>query len=195
VNMYRLTIVLAAICVLVSCSKSSAPPTTITPIPDIIIGQVREIDLRPVDINTPGQAFLVISMNDALYKVQFDATSQAESNATIFFATDTILVDESREFGNFGQDVVSYNPLYANELLIEFKEGGKRVSGEFNSNTSFGGTFGRDLISQWREASVPNKPNQKAKDDLQNLVRKYMDSNGDEPGIIPTYLAVTVSRM
>jgi hypothetical protein len=42
-----------------------------------------------------------------------------------------------------------------------------------------------DLISQWREASVPHKPNQKAKEDLRNLVRKYMDGNGNEPGIIP----------
>lgn len=192
--MYRSVLVFVCASVLASCSKNETE-IPVTPIPDIIQGQIREIDVDPIDINTPDKATMVISMNDALYKVQFNVTTEQLSNATLFLASDTILVDESREFGNFGQDIVSYNPVGANEMIFDFPAGGKKIEGIFNFNTSFGGEFGKDQIAQWREANVPNKPNQKAKDDIRNFIRKYMDSNGAEPGIRPLFLSVSVSRL
>jgi hypothetical protein len=192
--MNRIIIVLLSALPFIGCSKSDDPDPAVTPIPDIIQGQVREIDVTPVDINTPGQGSFIISMTGALYKVQFNATTQAESNAILLFANDTMLIEESREFGNFGFDVVAYNPVKENELLVQFNDGGKRIEGQFNQNTSFGGAFGRDLIEQWRETNVPNKPNQKAKDDITNFVSRYADSNGGEVGATPTYLKVTVTR-
>lgn len=178
---------------LISCKKDVEQPTE-TPVPDIIIGRVQEIDVTPVDINTPDKGVFYISMNNTRYKVQFNATSEAESNATLFFDNDTILLDQSREFGNFGQDFISYGPLAENELIVTFNEGAKKIEGFFDTNTSIGGTFGRDLIEQWRTPNDPTKPTEKAKKDLMNFVSRYSDSNGAEPGITPVYLAVTVSR-
>ncbi len=192
--MSRILIVLVVLSAFMSCNKEDAPIPQ-TPIPDNIFGNVREIEVSPTDINTPDKGFMVISMQDALYKVQFNATTQAQSNATLFFENDTVLIKESREYGNFGVDAVAYNPVKPNAVIFTFSQGPKKIEGVFNANTSFGGTFGAQLISQWRKPNAPTEPTQQAFDDLMQFVGRYMDSNGNEPGITPTYLNVTVSRM
>jgi hypothetical protein len=127
--------------------------------------------------------------------VEFNAVPQAQSNATLRFATDTIIRDESREFANLGKDAVAYNPVGPNEITIEFAVGsGKRIFGTFTPGSSFGGTFGEALISTWREPGDPTKPNQKAKTDISNFVKLYADNNGSAPGITPIYLFVEVTK-
>lgn len=192
--MRKIVIVFISWVALLSCKKDSTPPT-VTPVPDIIRGQVREIEVVPVDVNTPGQGSMVVQMNDALYKVQFNVTAQAQSNASLYFANDTLLADESREYGNFGQDVVAYSPLRENEILIEFSQGTKRIEGSVSFYTGFVGVFGRNQISQWRESNDPSKPNAMAREDIRNFISRYMDSNGDEAGMSPLYLSVSVARM
>jgi hypothetical protein len=190
--MRRILFLLLAINSLVSCSKEEAtnPPVVI---PDIINGLVNEIAVTPINITTPDKGSFSISANNTIYKVDFNATDQAQSNATFRFASDTVLTDASREFANLGKDVIAYNPVAPNEIEIRFTDG-RKVLGSFDANTSFGGVFGEALISQWRAASDPAKPNQKAKDDIINFVHRYADKDGPGPGTAPTYVSVTVSK-
>lgn len=176
-----------------SCSKSDNTNVPPAEIPDIINGHIIDFEVDPVDINTPDKGLLMVEMNNALYRVQFDAATQEQSNALIYFLTDTILTNESREYANLGADVVSYNPVKENEIVLAFYDG-RKVTGLFNSNTNFGGAFGAELIAQWREPSDPSKPTQKAKDDLLNFVKRYDDKDGDGPGTAPVYLSAQVSK-
>ena len=176
-----------------SCSKSnkSLPDA---PIPDVINGIVIGFSATPTNIITPGRTSIVISMNNTRYTVALNAVSQAQSNALVLFATDTVLVDESREFANLGKDVVSYNPVSANEITIRLNDG-RKIFGYFDLNTDFGGEFGEALISTWRNPTDPSKPTQKAKDDLRNFLARYSDADGPGPGISPTYFFVEVSKL
>jgi hypothetical protein len=176
----------------ISCSKDKTelPPVVI---PDIINGTVREITVMPIDITTPDKANFTISMQNVIYKVEFNAVPEGESNATIFFASDSILSADSREFANLGKDAVSYNPLRENEVIVIFKDG-RKVDGLFDFNTSFGGTFGKELIDEWREPNDPAKPNKKANDDIMEFVRRYDDKDGSGPGVEPIYLNATVTK-
>ena len=133
-------------------------------------------------------------MNNSRYAVTLNAVPQSQSNAQVLFATDTVLVDQSREFANLGKDVVAYSPVYPNELTIRFTDG-KRLFGYFDLNTDFGGTFGEALISTWRVPNDPAKPNQKAADDLKNFLKRYNDADGPGPGVSPTFFFVEVSRL
>lgn len=191
--MYRLLFVLSLVLAMGSCSKSNDTPP-VTPVPDVINGTITDFSVTPINLNTPDKGTMLISMTGALYKVQFNVVPEAQANAKISFGTDSVLVDESRESGNFGQDVISYIPVAPNEVIFTFKEGPKKINGVFSYLTGFGGTFGSDIIASWRSPSDPSKPNAKAKEDLMNLVRRYMDSNGSEPGISPVHLAVSVIR-
>lgn len=175
-----------------SCKKDN-PSTPAVVIPNIINGTITDIEVAPVDITTPDKGTLFIIMNGTRYKVQFNAVAQAQSNATLAFSSDSILVNDSREYANLGQDVVSYNPLSPNEVTVIFYDG-RKIVGQFDFNTKFGGAFGQALISQWRDANDPSKPNQKAKEDISNFVYLYDDVDGDGPGTEPTYLSVTVSK-
>lgn len=177
---------------LFSCSKEAGPDPTVI-IPDIINGFVNEISVTPLNITTPDKGTFFISANNTIYKVDFNAVDQAQSNATLHFASDSILTDASREFANLGKDVVAYNPVAANEIEIRFNDS-RKVNGSFDANTSFGGVFGEALISQWRTAGDPAKPNQKAKDDIKNFVSRYADRDGSGPAITPIYLFVTISK-
>jgi len=71
---------------------------------------------------------------------------------------------------------------------------GRRVTGNFDLNTSFGGVFGQSVITEWRDPSDPTKPTQKAKDDIINLVHRYYDKDGPGPGASPQYLFAKVSK-
>src|SRR5687768_5882266 len=135
-NMFRFIVKFLCVGVFMSCSKSDDQPQ-VTPIPDLILGTVEDIAVTPVDLNTPGQGTMVIQMNGALYKVQFNATTEAQSNATLFFAEDTVLTADSREYGNLGQDFISYNPVRDNELEITFKDGIRKIQGSYTLATSF----------------------------------------------------------
>lgn len=193
--MRRCIVFLLLLAVFVSCSKEekggALPPSVI---PNIISGTVYEINVTPLDITTPDKGFLTIFMNDVLYKVQFDATDSSQSNARLYFATDSILTSESREYANLGRDAIAYNPLAENDIEMIFKDG-RKVLGHFSDGvTSFGGTFGEQVIAQWRDPTDPSKPTQKAKDDVRALVRRYADKDGTGPGSTPTYLSVTVSK-
>ncbi|HZI54600.1 MAG TPA: hypothetical protein VFD56_12880 [Chitinophagaceae bacterium] len=193
--MYRFFIVFLLISAFfISCSKDDKGQPTPDPIPDVINGVITEIDLTPVDITTPGTGRFFISANNTRYQVEFSAVALAASNATLTFDTDTILTDQSREYANLGIDVISYNPVKENQIIMSFNDG-RRVTGVFDFNTSFGGVFGETLISQWRDPSDPSKPNQKAKDDIINLVRRYGDKDGPGPEIAPQFLFATVSRV
>src|SRR5688572_1553556 len=193
--MYRFFIVFLLISAFfISCSKDDKGQPTPDPIPDVINGVITEIDLTPVDITTPGTGRFFISANNTRYQVEFSAVALAASNATLTFDTDTILTDQSREYANLGIDVISYNPVKENQIIMSFNDG-RRVTGVFDFNTSFGGVFGETLISQWRDPSDPSKPNQKAKDDIINLVRRYGDKDGPGPEISPQFLFATVSRL
>jgi len=175
-----------------SCSnKDNGQPPFV--IPDNINGPILEIMVQPINITTPDKGSLRISMNNVNYIVQFDAVPQAQSNATLSFASDTIIRDESRAVGNLGVDVVAYNPVGPNEVTIRFSNGNK-IFGTFDANTSFGGTFGQALISTWATTGDPAKPNQKAKTDLSSFVKLYKDKDGTGPGTEPVYLLVTVTK-
>src|SRR5205814_10086186 len=119
--------------------------------------------------------------------------AQSQSNAILSFASDTILRDDSREFANLGKDAIAYNPVGPNEITISFNDG-RKIFGWFDPNTSFGGDFGQDLISKWRDPTDPAKPNQKAKDDISKFVKFYSDIDGPGPGVTPVYLLVRVSK-
>lgn len=192
--MYRLLVLLFVLNALISCSKNEAGPTPPVVIPDIINGVINEINLTPSNITTPDKGLLLISANNTIYRVVFDATDQPQSNAILYFESDTILTDDSREFANFGKDAIAYNPVAENEITINFKDG-RKISGMFDPYTSFGGVFGEQLISQWRDPGDPAKPNQKAKDDIRNLIRRYSDKDGPGTDITPVYLSVTVSTL
>ncbi|HEX8675730.1 MAG TPA: hypothetical protein VF700_00835 [Segetibacter sp.] len=191
--MRRIIVLLLLINALISCSKKEEALNPPVVIPDIINGAINEINVTPLDITTPDKGSLSISMNNTNYKVDFNATDEAKSNATLFFGSDTILTDESREFASFGKDAVAYRPVGANEITINFKDG-RKISGRFDPITSFGGVFGEQLISQWRTSNDPAKPNQKAKDDIRNFVQRYSDKDGPGSGNTPVYLSVTVSK-
>ena len=191
--MRRLPVLLMLVIGFFSCSKDPADSTSPDPIPDIIEGMVKEITVTPVDINTPDKGSFFISYLNTRYQVDFTATTQAGSNAILRFATDTILNDQSREFSNLGKDAISYNPLKDNNISILFHDG-KRVKGFFDITTSFGGFFGEALISQWRTAGDPAKPNQKAKDDIIHFVQRYADKDGPGPQTAPLYLFVKISQ-
>lgn len=191
--MFRLAIFVITLFAFLSCSKSdkSTPPA---PIPNSIDGIVIGFTASPQNITTPDKNFFVISMNNTRYRVDMNAVPQSQSNANVFFATDTILVDQSREFANLGKDAVSYNPVALNDITIRFADG-RKIFGWFDLNTDFGGVFGEALISTWRNPADPAKPNQKAREDLRNFMRRYADSDGPGPGATPTYFFVEVSRM
>ena len=191
--MSRLLIFVLIITTTLSCSKNdkTLPPAVI---PGMIDGVIVEINVTPINITTPDKGSLLISMNNTVYKVDFNAVPQAQSNATLFFASDTILTDDSREFANLGKDMIAYNPLSGNEVTIRFTDG-RKIFGWFWLGTSFGGEFGENLISTWRTPGDPAKPNQKAKDDLSYFVKLYRDNNGPAPGITSVYLFVEVSNL
>ena len=193
--MRRLIILLLLFNALISCSKNEEeqlnPPVVV--IPDIINGLINEFNVTPLDITTPDKGSLSISMNNTNYKVDFNATDEAKSNATLFFGSDTILTDESREFASFGKDAIAYRPVGENEITINFKDG-RKISGIFHPIASFGGVFGEQLISEWRTSNDPAKPNQKAKDDIRSFVQRYSDKDGPGSGNTPVYLSVTVSK-
>ena len=191
--MLRLLVFAFVIVGSISCSKSnnSLPPAAI---PDVINGIVISFTATPTNITTPGRTSIVISMNNTRYTVELNAVSQSQSNALVLFATDTVLVDDSREFANLGKDVVAYNPVSANEITIRLNDG-KKIFGYFDLNTDFGGEFGEALISTWRTPTDPSKPNQKARDDLKNFLNRYSDADGSGPGISPTYFFVGVSKL
>lgn len=192
--MYRLLVVLLLLNALISCSKKEEVPNPPLVIPDIINGIITEFNVTSLNITTPDKGSLLISMNNTIYKVEFNATDQPQSNAILFFKSDTILIDESREFANFGKDAIAYTPVGQNEIMINFKDG-RKISGMFDLITSFGGVFGEQLISQWRDPGDPAKPNQKAKDDIRNFVQRYSDKDGPGPDITPVYLSVTVAKL
>lgn len=191
--MCRLLLFFLMFSIFISCSKNEggSPPPVV--IPDAIEGAITEFSVTPLDINTPDKGGFLISANNTIYKVEFNAVAQSSSNATILFASDTILTDESREFANFGKDAIAYSPVRENQILLLFNDG-KKVNGSFNLNTSFGGVFGAALISQWRDSTDPAKPTQKAKNDLINLVQRYSDKDGPGPGTTPQYLFAKVSK-
>jgi hypothetical protein len=192
--MYRFLMFFLLLNTFVSCSKNddgSSTPSVI--IPDVINGVVTEFNLTPIDINTPDKGTFFIYANNSIYKVDFNAVDESASNATLIFGSDTILTDQSREFANLGKDAIAYNPVAENEILILFADG-RKIDGVFDSYTSFGGVFGEDLISQWRDPNDPGKPTQKAKDDIINLVQRYADKDGPGPGTAPPYLFVKVSK-
>lgn len=191
--MCRLIVILSFVASMISCAKKedgTIPPAVI---PDIINGFVTEVNVTPLNITTPDKGSFLISVNNTIYKVEFDAADEAQSNATFRFVTDTILTAQSREFANLGKDVIAYNPVAANQIEIRFNDG-RKVSGQFTSYTSFGGVFGEQLISQWRDPADPSKPTQKAKDDILNFIHRYSDKDGPGADITPTYLLVTVSK-
>ena len=177
----------------ISCSKNDSPALPPEVIPASLNGVITEFDFTPLNVDTPDKASFLISANNTSYKVNFNAASQASSNAIIKFATDTILIDESREFANLGQDVISYNPIAPNIVTIFFNDGNK-IIGSIDLNTSFGGMFGQALISQWRTPGFPTKPTQKAKDDIIHFIHRYADKDGPGPEVGPQYLFVTVSK-
>jgi hypothetical protein len=191
--MYRFFVLFLLLGAFISCSKKDGGSTTPVVIPDIIDGVITEFNLTPLDINTPDKGTFFISANNTIYKVDFNAAAQPASNARLIFESDTILTDQSREFANLGKDAIAYNPV-ADNLISIFFDDGRKVTGSFNVNTSFGGIFGEALISQWRDPSDPAKPTQKAKDDIINLVHRYSDKDGPGPETAPQYLFVKVSK-
>ncbi len=192
-NMSRLLVLLMLLVSFISCSKDPANSSIPDPIPNLIEGAVKEFTVTPVDINTPDKGTFFIYYLNVIYKVDFDAIDQAGSNAILRFASDTILNDQSREFANLGRDAISYNPLKENSILLLFHDG-KKVTGTFDLNTSFGGVFGEALINQWRTPGDPAKPTQKAKDDILHLVQRYADKDGQGPLTSPIYLSAKVSK-
>src|SRR5688572_25176816 len=191
--MYRFLMLFVVVSTFISCSKNETGPPPPVVIPAIIDGAITEFNLTPLDITTPNKGTFLISANNTNYKVDFDAAAQASSNAILIFESDTILTDQSREFANLGKDAITYNPVAENLISIFFDDG-RKVTGSFNLNTSFGGVFGEATISQWRDPVDPAKPTQKAKDDIINLVERYSDKDGPGPETTPQYLFVKVSK-
>ncbi|MEP7373224.1 MAG: hypothetical protein ABI675_07500 [Chitinophagaceae bacterium] len=191
--MYRIVALFLLVSVFISCSKDPKSSPNPDVIPSIINGTIEEFNLAPLNITTPDKGSFFVSANNTKYKVDFAATTQAASNATLLFETDTILIDGSREFANLGADAISYNPVAPNLVTIFFTDG-RKVTGSFELNTSFGGVFGEALITQWRDAGDPAKPNQKAKDDIIHLVNRFRDRDGPGPEVGPQYLLATVSK-
>jgi hypothetical protein len=192
--MARVLIFIFSITALISCSKnkeaSTIPPEVI---PANLFGSVYDFNMTPLDITTPDKGFFSLIMNGTLYKVVFNAVDEAAANATIRFASDSILMADSREYASLGRDVISYWPVAENEIEVFFKDG-RKINGYFDENTKFGGTFGEQVIAQWRDPADPAKPNQKARSDIRNLVRRYADKDGPGPENAPVYLSVTVSK-
>lgn len=191
--MCRYLIFLFVLTALISCSHKEDQPIPPIVIPNNIDGVITELNVTPIDITTPDKGSFLISANNTIYNVAFNAVEQSQSNADLIFATDTLLINESREFANFGRGEIAYNPLKENEITIFFKDG-RKISALFDLYTSFHGVFGEDLISKWRDASDPAKPNQKAKDDIINFIHRYSDKDGPDAGTTPVYLSVTVSK-
>ena len=191
--MGRLPVLLMMFGTFISCSKNHEGSPTPDIIPDIIEGVITEFNVTPIDINTPDKGTFFISANNSKYQVDFTAADQPGSNAILRFASDTILNDQSREFTNLGKDAIAYNPLKENDISILFHDG-RRVTGTFDLNTSFGGVFGEALITQWRTPGDPAKPTQKAKDDIIKFVHRYADKDGPGPQTSPLYLSVKVSK-
>lgn len=191
-DMYRFLLLFLMVSAFISCSKKDGGSSVPDVIPDNIDGAATEINLTPIDINTPDKGTFFIYSNNIIYKVDFNATTQAASNAIIAFTSDTILNDYSREFSNLGSETIAYNPLADNLISIFFHDG-RKIRGSFDFNTSFGVT-GSTLISQWRDAADPTKPTQKAKNDIINLVHRYADKDGAGPQIARQYLLVSVSK-
>ena len=192
--MYRFLVLFLVLGSFISCSKNEEGPSTPVVIPDIIDGVITEFNLTPLDITTPDKGTFFISANNTRYKVDFNATAQSASNAILIFESDTILIDQSREFANFGKDAIAYYPV-ADNLISVFFHDGRKVTGSFNNfNTSFGGVFGEALIIQWRDSNDPAKPTQKAKNDIINLVQRYSDKDGPGPETARQYLFVKVSK-
>ncbi len=191
--MRRFVIFLLVLITLVSCSKNEVIPATPAVIPDIINGVITDLNVIPIDITTPNEGSFLISVNNTVYKVDFNAVEQSQSNAELVFTSDTLLINESREFADFGKNAIAYNPLRENEITIFFDDG-RKISGQINSFTTFSGVFGEALISQWRDSNDPAKPNQKAKDDITGFIKRYSDKDGPGPGITPIYLFIKVSK-
>jgi hypothetical protein len=180
--------------VVCSCSKDDKKDLPPAVVPDIIAGIAGDIYFDPIDVTTPDKGTFTVLMNNVSYLVTFNAVAQAESNATLSLSTDSILTGDSREIGNLGSNNVSYNPLKDNEIHINFTDPTKSISGLFDINTSLGGSFGSEVISQWRDVADPSKPNNKARADLMEFVRRYRDKDGSGPEGAPIYLAVTVKK-
>src|SRR5437868_9228081 len=106
-------VILFLLTALISCSKQKEETIPPALIPDIINGLINEIAVTPLNITTPDKGSFLISANNTIYQVEFNATDQAQSNAGLSFSSDSILTNESREFANFGKDVVAYNPVAA----------------------------------------------------------------------------------
>jgi hypothetical protein len=176
----------------VSCKKNDDNDPQFV-IPPLIQGSVKEFNVDPIDINTPDKGTMLVSMTGSIYKVEFNAAPQASANAVLSFQMDTLLTDDSREYANFGNDFVAWQFVRDNQVEVTLNDG-RRVSAFFDFTSSFGGTFGESLISQWRTPGDPTKPNQKAKDDLRKFVRLYDDKDDDGPGTDPIYLSVQISK-
>jgi len=189
--MYRFLVVFSVLTIFISCSKDEDGPPPAPVIPGVIDGFVTEFSLAPIDLTTPDKGGFYILSNNVRYEVVFNAVANAASNAVITFATDTILYDLSREFTNLGNDAIAYNPVSPNLIKVIFTDG-RKVTGYFDPNTSFGGVFGAAVISTWRDPSDPTKPTQKAKDDIINLVHRYTDKDGPGPESSPQYLFAEV---
>ena len=181
------------VAVIASCSKDDNPRPVTSMIPDVIDGVMDEINLITSDLNTPDKGVFFIYANNVRYEVEFSATSNAASNSLLLFETDTILTDQSREYSNLGADAISYNPVRDNKMTLTFNDG-RKITGVFDVNTSFGGVFGQAIISQWRDPMDPTKPTQKAKDDLTRLVNHYRDKDGPGPQTTPQYLFARVTK-
>jgi len=191
--MYRFLVLLPVLGGFFSCSKSEEGPPAPVVIPDIIYGVITEFNLTPINITTPDKGVFFIAAINTRYEVDFNATTNSESNAILMFESDTILTEQSREFANLGKDAIAYNPVRENQITILFNDG-RKINGSFDFNTSFGGVFGEAVISQWRDPGDPAKPTQKAKDDIINLVQRYSDKDGPGPEIAPQYLFVKVFK-
>jgi len=190
--MYRLLVSFSVLSVFISCSKDEPVPSGPSAIPPTIDGFVTEFSLAPIDLTTPDKGGFYIFANNTRYEVTFNAVANnAAYNAVLVFATDTILYDLSREFTNLGNDAIAYNPVSPNIIKVMFTDG-RKVTGYFDPNTSFGGIFGAAVISQWRDPSDPTKPTQKAKDDIINLIHRYGDKDGPGPETAPQYLFAEV---
>ena len=176
-----------------SCSKNEVVQPPPPPIPGSFDGVINEIGLTPIDLNTPDKGTIYMAVNNTVYQIDFDAVTQSASNAILKFASDTILIDQSREFASFDKNTIAYNPVGGNLITISFTDGNK-ITGAFNLNTSFGGVFGETLINTWRTPGDPGKPNQKAKDDIINLVHRYADKDGPGTGTTPQYVFVKVTN-
>jgi hypothetical protein len=190
--MTRFFLFLFAITVAFSCSNKESPTPPVV-IPDKIIGSVSEMMVTPKNISTPDKGYFLISMNNVVYKVEFDEVPQSQSNAVLTFASDTMINANSRAFANLGKDVIAYNPVGPNEITMHFNDA-RRIDGSFNNQSSFGGSFGESLIATWKDPADPAKPNQKAKDDISKFIKLYEDADGAGPGIAPIYLLVQVTK-